>query len=178
MHAFAVPLSIQPILSSSSSYNGKHFVQCSGFFFEVWSYFFLLRKGEGSRQPEFETGVALYLLSLMLMDSDSHPPARHAVKLANPAFFLTEMGRVSSQISLASNCKNNWSGNRSGSDKKDIGSVPTIITVRQADSSLSYSITSLALALSFIRTRTSSLPYRTDILRTSNSIALLKQSCL
>lgn len=53
--------------------------------------------GEGSRQPEFETGVALYLLSLMLMDSDSHPPARHAVKLANPAFFLTEMGKVSSQ---------------------------------------------------------------------------------
>jgi len=42
-----------PILSSSSSYNGKHFVQCSGFFFEVWSYFFLLRKREGSRQPEF-----------------------------------------------------------------------------------------------------------------------------
>lgn len=49
----AVPLSIQPILSSSSSYNGKDFVQCSGFFFEVWSdptsSFFLLRRGALTR---------------------------------------------------------------------------------------------------------------------------------
>lgn len=32
----------------------------------------------------------------MLMDSDSHPRT-YAVKLANPAFCLTEMGEVSSQ---------------------------------------------------------------------------------